>query len=122
MLSWRGVVDGGAGLGGFAMMLLPGDVRTAPGASPGTTLDQQLVQVGERRHRHARRAEPHPGAGDRVEHPGRDDRDHAGRHLDVREPTGETILAVVPSDAPPVQRMPAVVNHDLLPDMGRMTP
>ncbi len=122
MLSWRGAVDGGAGLGGFAMMLLPGDVRTAPGASPGTTLDQQLVQVGERRHRHARRAELHPDTGDRVEHPRRHDRDHARRHLDVHEATGETILAVVPPDAPPVQRMPAVVNHDLLPDMGRMTP
>jgi hypothetical protein len=40
----------------------------------------------------------------------------------VLEAAGETILAVVPPDAPPVQRMPAVVNHDLLPDMGRMTP
>ncbi len=121
MLSWRGVVDGGAGLGRFAMMLLLGDVRTAPGASPGTTLDQQLVQVSEGRHRHTRRAELHPGAGDRVEHPRRHDRGHAGRHLDVHEATGETILAVVPPDAPPVQRMLAVVSHDLLPDMGRMT-
>jgi len=122
MLSWRGVVDGDAGLGRFAMMLLPGDVRTAPGASPGTTLDQQMMQVGEGRHRHARGAELHPGAGDRVEHPRRDDRDHAGRHLDVHEATGEAILAVVPPDAPPVQRMPAVVNDSFLPDMGRMTP
>ena len=81
-----------------------------------------MVQVGERRHGHTRRAELHPGTGDRVEHPHRDDRDHAGRHLDVYEAAGETILAVVPSDAPSVQRVPAVVNHDLLPDMGRMTP
>ena len=122
MLSWRGVVDGGAGLGGFAMMLLPGDVRTAPGASPGTTLDQQTVQVGEGRHRHTRRAELHPGAGGRVEHPRRHDRDHAGRRLDVHEATGEAILAVLPPDASPVQRMPAVVNDSFLPDMGRMTP
>ena len=122
MLSWRGVMDGSADLGGFAMMLLLGDVRTAPGASSETTLDQQMVQVSQRRHRHTRRAELHPGAGDRVEHPRRDDRDHPGCHLDVHEATGETILAVVPPDAPPVQRMPAVVNHDLLPDMGRMTP
>ncbi len=122
MLSWRGVVDGGAGLGGYAMMLLLGDVRTAPGASPGTTLDQQLVEVRERRHRHTRRAELHPGTGDRVEHPRRDNRDHAWRRLDVHETTGETILVVVPPDTPPVQRMPTVVNHDLLPGMGRMTP
>ena len=122
MLSWRGVVDGGAGLGRFAMMLLLGDVRTAPGASPGTTLDQQLVEVSEGRHGHTRRAELHPGAGDRIEHPRRNDRDHAWRHLDVHETTGETILAVVPPDAPPVQRMPAVVDDGLLPDIGRMTP
>jgi hypothetical protein len=122
MLSWRGVVDGGAGLGRFAMMLLPGDVRTAPGASPGTTLDQQTVQISQRRHRHARRAELHPGAGDRVEHPRRHDRDHAGRRLDVHEATGEAILAVLLPDAPPVQRMPAVVNDSFLPDMGRMIP
>ena len=122
MLSWRADVGGGAGLGGFAMMLLPGDVRTAPGASPGPTLDQQTVQVGEGRHRHARRAELHPGAGGRVEHPRRHDRDHAGRHLDVHEATGEAILAVLPPDASPVQRMPAVVNDSFLPDMGRMTP
>ena len=121
MLSWRADVGGGAGLGGFAMMLLLDGVRTVPGASPGTTLDQPLVQVSERRHRHARRTELHPGAGDRVEHPRRDDRDHAGRRLDVHEATGEAILAVLPPDAPPVQRMPAVVDHDLLPDMGRMT-
>ena len=122
MLSWRGVVDGGAGLGGFAMMLLLDGVRTVPGASPGTTLDQQLVEVSEGRHRHARRAELHPGAGDRVEHPCRQDRDHAGRRLDVHEATGEAILAVLPPDAPPVQRMPAVIDDGLLPDMGRMTP
>ncbi len=122
MLSWRGVVDGGAGLGGFAMMLLLDDVRTAPGASPGTTLDQQTVQVSERRHRDTRRAELHPDAGDRVEHPRRHDCDHARRHLDVHEATGATILAVLPPDGPPVQRMPAVVDDDLLPDMGRMTP
>ena len=122
MLSWRADVGGGAGLGGFAMMLLPGGVRTAPGALPGTTLDQQMVQVGEGRHRHARRAELHPGAGDRVEHPRRQDRDHAGRRLDVHEATRAAILAVLPPDAPPVQRMPAVVDDSFLPDMGRMTP
>ena len=122
MLSWRGVEDGGAGLGRFAMMLLLDGVQTAPGASPGTTLDQHTVQVSERRHRHARRTELHPGAADRIEHPRRDDRDHAGRHLDVHEATGEAILAVLPPDAPPVQRMPGVANDSLLPDMGRMTP
>ncbi len=80
------------------------------------------MKVGQGGDGHPWRTEPQSRAGDRVEHPGRDDRDHAGRHLDVHEPAGETILAVVPPDAPPVQRMPAVVNHDLLPDMGRMTP
>ena len=121
MLSWRGVVAGGAGLGGFPMMLLLDDVRIALGASSETTLDQQLVQVSECRHRHTRWAKLHPDTSNGVEHPRRHDRDHARRHLDVHEVASETILAVMPSQAPPMQRVPAVVNDNLLPDMGRMT-
>ena len=31
-------------------------------------------------------------------------------------------LAVLTTDVLPMERMPTVVDHDLLPDMGRMTP
>ena len=36
--------------------------------------------------------------------------------------TGGASLAVPPKNALPVEWMPGVVDHDLLPDMGRMTP
>ena len=35
--------------------------------------------------------------------------------------TGGAPLAVLTTNALPIERMPAVVNHDFLPDMGRMT-
>ncbi|HUH06778.1 MAG TPA: hypothetical protein VML96_03120 [Egibacteraceae bacterium] len=108
MLSWRGAVDGSAGGDGFLIMLLLDDGRIAPGASSETVLDQQLMQLSECRHRHARRADLHAGAGDRVEHPRRHHRDHAGPHFDVDEPTGNTLLAVMPPDATPMERMPAI--------------
>ena len=34
--------------------------------------------------------------------------------------TGGASLAVLPKNALPIERMPRVVNHDFLPDMGRM--
>jgi hypothetical protein len=36
--------------------------------------------------------------------------------------TGGPPLAVLATDVLPMERMPWVVDHDLLPDMGRMTP
>src|SRR6266511_4550494 len=57
MLSWRGGVGGSAGTGRFLIMLLLDDVRIVPGASPETAFDQQMMQLNEPRHRHARRAD-----------------------------------------------------------------
>ena len=34
--------------------------------------------------------------------------------------SGLAILAALPTQALAVKRMPAVMNHDFLPDMGRM--
>jgi hypothetical protein len=121
MLSWRGAVGGGAGLGGFVMVLLLDDGGIAPGAWPKTSFEQQVMQLRERRRRHAWWAEFHPGARDRVEHPRRDHRDHTGCHLDVDDLTYVTFFAATPPDTEAVERMPAIVDHDLLPDMGRMT-
>jgi hypothetical protein len=60
-------------------------------------------------------------AGDRIQHPRGHDDDHAGTGLDMHEASGLAFLRVVPAKAPAVERMPAVVHHDVLPDMGRMT-
>jgi hypothetical protein len=121
MLSWRGAGDGSVDVGRFLILLLLDDVRIVPGASPESALDQQVMQVNQRRHRHARRADRHCGAGDGIQHPGRNHRNHAGCRLEVDIAAGEALLAAVLPDTTSIQRMPAIVDLDLWPDMGRMT-
>src|SRR3954462_8296902 len=70
----------------------------------------------------ARRSDLHAGAGHRVEHPGRHGRDHAGGRLDVGDLTGGMPLTGLKPDTAPVLRVPAIVDEDFLPDMGRITP
>ena len=122
MLSWRGASDGGVGVDGFLIMLLQGDGRIAPGASSETAFDQQMMKVEQRRYRHAWRADRrHAGADDRIQHPRGDRRDHARNRLDVNDPTGKALLTVMPPDTAPIERVPAVMDLNFLPDMGRMT-
>jgi hypothetical protein len=92
------------------------------GASPETLRGQQMMQIDQRRDRHARGADLHPRASDRVQHPARHHRDDAGRRLDVDNLAASPLLAVVPPQSPTMQRMPAIVDDHLMPDMGRMTP
>ena len=81
-----------------------------------------MMEVEQRRHCYARRADPrHAGAGDGVQHPRGDGRDYARHHLDVNKPTGDALLAVMPPDAAPAERVPGVMDFNFLPDMGRMT-
>ena len=79
------------------------------------------MQFDERVHRHSAGADLHACARDRIEHPRRHNRDDAGLRFDLHEPPGETLLAAAEANATPVERMPAVMDHDVLPDMGRMT-
>jgi len=79
------------------------------------------MQLGQRRDGHARRADLHARAGDRVQHPGGDHHDDARRHLDMNHVAASASLTVVPAQPASAQRMPSIVNDDLLPDMGRMT-
>jgi len=67
-------------------------------------------------------ADLHSGAGNRIQHPGRHNDHHTRRRLDVNSLTRCAMLAVGTTNAVPVERMPAVVNNNILPDMGRMTP
>jgi hypothetical protein len=103
-------------------MVVLDDGRIVPGASSGTTLDQQVMQVDQRRHGHAWCARGHSGTGDRIQHPGRQHYDNARLRLDMNKLAGNALFAVVPPNPTPVERVPAVVNLDLRPDMGRMTP
>jgi len=122
MLSWRGTVDDWAGAGRFRILFsLDGSV-IVPGASPETALAEQMMKVEQRRYRHAWRADRrHAGADDRIQHPRGDRRDHARNRLDVNDPTGKALLTVMPPDTAPIERVPAVMDLNFLPDMGRMT-
>jgi hypothetical protein len=97
------------------------DDRIVPGASSETALDQQVMQLNQRGYRDAWRAEPHSGAGDGIEHPGRHHDDHAGRCLDVNDLAAGAPLNMLVSNTTPIECVPAIVDLDLLPDMGRMT-
>jgi hypothetical protein len=121
MLSWRGAAGGCAGVGRLLILLLLDDDRIVPGASSETALDQQLMQLSQRGYRDARRAEPHSGAGDGIEHPRRHHDDHAGRYLDVNNLAAGAPLNILASNTTPIECVPAIVDLDLLPDMGRMT-
>ena len=83
--------------------------------------NQQLMQGRERRQRNTRRADFVTGASDRVELPCRQDRDDARRQLDVHEIPRRAPLALDATRATPIERVPAIVDYDILPDMGRMT-
>jgi hypothetical protein len=92
------------------MLLLLDDDRIVPGASSETACDQQMMKVEQRRYCDARRNDRR-----HVQHPRGDGRDHARHRLDVNKPSGDALLAVMPPDAAPVERV------NFLPDMGRMT-
>jgi len=90
-------------------------------ASAKSEFGQQQVQLGERLHRRLRQAELHDRACGCVEHPRRHDDDDARRGFDVNDLAVGALLAVLPLHAAAVQRVPAVEDFNLLPDMGRMT-
>jgi hypothetical protein len=96
------------------------DIRR--GASPKTEDVQQIMQVDQGSNGHPRCAEPQPCAGGRIEHPTRHDDDDARCCLDMDDLTVRPPLAVLPPQAAAMQRVPAIMDDYLSPDMGRMAP
>jgi hypothetical protein len=120
MLSWRGAA-GSDSVGGLPILLLLDDARIVQGASPETTLDQQMMQLSQRRYRHLRSAKRHSGADGRIEHPCGHDDEYAGPHFDVNDLAAGAALGILAANPPPIECVPAVTNLNFLPDMGRMT-
>src|SRR5215469_12766 len=79
------------------------------------------MQLSQRQYRHARRAARHCRADGRIKHPCRHNDDYAGRHLNVNDLTAGASLDILAPNATPIECVPAIMNLDLLPDMGRMT-
>ena len=121
MLSWRGAADGRAGVGRRLILLLLDDGRIVQGASSETALDQQVMQLIERRDRHTRRAERHSGARSGIQNPRRGHDDHAGCRLEENNGSGSALLATLAPDAATIEGVPAIMDLDRLSDMGRMT-
>jgi hypothetical protein len=89
-------------------------------ASPIAVFDQQAVQIGESRHRHAWWTQGQGRADGRVQHPASDRDDDAMTDLYVDEFAGGAALAIHAAQSSAVQRMPTVEDLNFLPDMGRM--
>jgi hypothetical protein len=122
MLSWRGSVDNWVDAGRFRILLPVDDSVIVPGALSETALEEQMVKLKQCRYGYTRRADSrHTGAGDRVQHPCGDCRDHAGHRLNVNNLPDGALFAVASPDAAPIERVPPVMNLNFLPDMGRMT-
>jgi len=82
---------------------------------------EQPLQVTQGVYRDSRHAERHPGTDAGVQHPVRQCCYDTRLDLNMNDAAGGALLAVVGICAPPVKRMPAIVNFDFSPDMGRMT-
>jgi hypothetical protein len=112
---------GGDGLvlgSGIGLLLSSGTVAGA--ASTQTASLQKVIEIRECRDRCARHPDLHGSASRGIEHPFGHNRENARQHLNVHEPAGLAAINPLDPDAPPKQRMPAVVNNSILPDMGRM--
>ena len=83
---------------------------------------QKLFQGKQRREGRPRRADLEAGTPHRIELPGGNHRDDAGCQLDVRDLAGGAPLTQYAMHLPTVKRVPAIVDDDILPDMGTMTP
>jgi hypothetical protein len=102
------------------LWLLDGGKITA-GASPKSARLEQTMQVTQNSRRDPWSSQRHPGADAGIEHPRRQGRYDTRFDLDMDDaPTG-SLLTVVNPNATTIVGMPAVMNHNFLPDMGRMT-
>jgi hypothetical protein len=63
----------------------------------------------------------HSSAGSRIQHPCRHHDDGPGRQLDVNNLATGALFDILAPNATTIECVPAILDLDLLPDMGRMT-
>ncbi|ESX81704.1 hypothetical protein X756_31280 [Mesorhizobium sp. LSHC412B00] len=103
-------------------MLRLRDGETIRTASPETAFDQELVKLKQRGKRYARGAQVHRRASHGIDHPGRSGNDMPGRDYEMNDPAVGALFAVLAAKPMSEIRVPTVMDLDLLPNMGRMTP
>jgi hypothetical protein len=99
---------------------LLGEVGFAGAASTQSTSPQKIVEVAQSRQRDPRLPNLHADAGRGIEHPRRHHHHDPRGDLEMDETPRHPVLATLNAKLAAVQRMPSIMNDDLLPDMGRM--
>lgn len=94
--------------------------RVAPGVLSRTAIGQQMMELRQCRYADQRLAELHCAAHRRVEHPPRDHRNLPTRSLDVNKLAAYTLVTTHHANRAPLEAVPAVMDLNRLPDMGRM--
>jgi hypothetical protein len=119
MLSWQGRLTMAGCCRAFIACLLDNYCVTRKDL-PESIILEYPIEVHQRLQRYLRLSQLHCGTGRAVEHPPLHDRRHSGFVLNNDDCRSAALLAVVKPDMPTVKCMPAVMNLDFFPDMGRM--
>jgi hypothetical protein len=102
------------------MVILPKDSGIAPGVCGLGGAHQQPLQFNKCREIHAWRALGHRSANDWIKHPVGNGHDHARRTQDAQKSTRRPLRYAPDNDLAAEIGMPAVMDFQLPPDMGRM--
>jgi hypothetical protein len=102
------------------MVILPNDSGIAPGVCDVGHAHQQPLHFNKCREIHARGALGHRGAHDGIKHPVSNGNNHACRTQDAQKSTRRSLRYAPDDDLAAKIGMPAVMDLQLLPDMGRM--
>jgi hypothetical protein len=120
-MSWSAGLTTVTGCNAFLIASFPDDTSVIRDHSPESLILQQPIQVDQRQDRYLRLAELQPCAGSPIQHPRGDGDCHTGLTFNHDHVSASTLLAVIPTNTAPIERVPAIVNFYFLPDMGRMT-
>ncbi len=102
------------------MVILPNDSGIAPGVCGVGAAHQQPLQFNKCREIHARPARGQSGANDGIKHPVSNGNNHARRTHDAQKLTRRSLRYAPDDNLAAKIGMPAIVDFQLLPDMGRM--
>ena len=111
----------GFGCSAFLIAGLPDEANVIRDHSPESLILQKPIQFNQRQDRYLRLANLQSGTGTPVQHPCRDNNGHTGLTLDHDHVRTSALLAIIPANTAPIERMPSVVHFHLFTDMGRMT-
>ena len=104
------------------MMNLLGGQGFIAARSPESEGLQQPIKVGQASNVDCRRAKGHRRANRGIKHPGGDDDRHARFSLNDGNLSSRSPFGIQLPDLAAMQRVPAVMDFNVLVDMGRMDP